>query len=195
MIPKRHIFFLLITVSFVLPTKIFAQDTTAKVINDYQWISYRGSADIIDTGGTRTCNFFLVNRTDSIIYLNVHSMGIEIARAVFTLDSITYVNKLTYQYFQDSYAPLNKILPFDFNFFTVQAMFNGETEKLPQGKKFSFEYLDYNLIDDSNLFFNEFIFKDLNRVIEVHGKIKNIKINKPGPTSIRIPDKFERISL
>lgn len=183
------------TISVFLPIKIFSQDTTTTVISDYQWISYRGTADIIDTGGTRSCNFFLVNRIDSIIYLNVHSMGIEIARAVFTLDTITYVNKLTYQYFQDSYASLNKILPFDFNFYTIQALFNGEVEKLPQGKKFSFEYLDYNLIDESNLFFNKFIFKDLNRVIEVHGKIKNIKINKPGPTSIRIPDKFERISL
>ncbi|MCR4872954.1 MAG: DUF4292 domain-containing protein, partial [Bacteroidales bacterium] len=69
----------------------------------YDWITYRGKADIIDTGGTRTCNFYMVNRTDSILYLNIHAYGVEVMRAVFTPDSITYVNKLTQQYFRDTY--------------------------------------------------------------------------------------------
>lgn len=168
---------------------------TLPVISDYQWITYRGVADITDTGGTRTCNFYLVNRTDSILYLNIHAMGIEIARIVCTQDSITYVNKLTYQYFRDTYDPINKHLPFTLDFQTLQALFNGKQEKLPQRKKFTYEYLDYQPIDSLGLFFTEFIFKDLNRVIEIHGKIKTVRINKPGATTIRIPDKFERITL
>ena len=161
----------------------------------YDWITYRGKADIIDTGGTRTCNFYFVNRTDSILYLNIHAYSIEVMRAVFTPDSVIFVNKLTQQYFRDTYAPLNKYLPFTLDFQTVQALFNGQTEKLPQGQKLSFEYSAFEPVDSTSSFFTEFVFKELNRVIEVRGKIKVIRLGVPGVTSIRIPEKFERISL
>lgn len=161
----------------------------------YDWVSYRGKADIIDTGGTRTCNFYMVNRTDSILYLNIHAYGVELIRAVFTPDSIKYVNKLTQQYFCDTYTPINKFLPFPFDFQTVQALLNGETEKLPQGKKLSYEYSAFAPVDSTSSFFTEFVFKELNRVIEIRGKIKLIRLNVPGVTSIKIPEKFERITL
>lgn len=161
----------------------------------YDWITYRGKADIIDTGGTRICNFYMVNRTDSILYLNIHAYGVEVMRAVFTLDSVKYVNKLTQQYFCDTYTPINRFLPFAFDFQTVQALFNGETEKLPQGKKISYEYSAFAPVDSTSSFFTEFVFKELNRVIEIRGKIKVIRLNVPGVTSIKIPEKFERITL
>ena len=171
-------------------------DTTVlPMATGYDWVSYRGKADIIDTGGTRTCNFYMVNRTDSILYLNIHAYGVELMRAVFTPDSIKYVNKLTQQYFCDTYTPINKFLPFPFDFQTVQALFNGETEKLPQGKKLSYEYSAFAPVDSTSSFFTEFVFKELNRVIEIRGKIKLIRLNVPGVTSIRIPEKFERITL
>lgn len=161
----------------------------------YDWITYRGKADIIDTGGTRTCNFYLVNRTDSILYLNIHAYGVEVMRAVFTPDSIIYVNKLTQQYFRDTYAPINKYLPFPFDFQTVQALFNGDVEKLPQGQKLSYDYSAFMPVDSTSSFFTEFVFKELNRVIEVRGKIKVVRLNVPGVTNIKIPEKFERITL
>lgn len=171
-------------------------DTTVlPMATGYDWVSYRGKADIIDTGGTRTCNFYMVNRTDSILYLNIHAYGVELMRAVFTPDSIKYVNKLTQQYFCDTYTPINKFLPFPFDFQTVQALFNGETEKLPQGKKLSYEYSAFAPVDSTSSFFTEFVFKELNRVIEIRGKIKLIRLNVPGVTSIKIPEKFGRITL
>jgi len=171
-------------------------DTTAlPMATGYDWVTYRGKADIVDTGGTRTCNFYMVNRTDSILYLNVHAYGIEVMRAVFTPDSIIFVNKLTNQYYKDTYAPINRHLPFTVDFQTVQALFNGQTEKLPKGQKLSYEYLSFEPVDSTSSFFTEFVFKELNRVIEVHGKIKVVRLNVPGVTSIRIPEKFERITL
>lgn len=161
----------------------------------YDWITYRGKADIIDTGGMRTCNFYFVNRTDSILYLNIHAYGVEVMRAVFTPDSIKYVNKLTQQYFYDTYTPMNRYLPFKVDFQTVQALFNGDMEKLPQGQKLSYEYFSFQPVDSVSSFFTEFIFKELNHVIEVRGKIKVVRLNVPGVTSIRIPEKFERITL
>lgn len=161
----------------------------------YDWVTYRGKADIIDTGGTRTCNFYMVNRTDSILYLNIHAYSVEVMRAVFTPDSVIFVNKLTNQYYRDTYAPINRYLPFTVDFQTVQALFNGQTEKLPQGQKLSYEYSAFEPIDSVSSFFTEFVFKELNRVIEVRGKIKVVRLNVPGVTNIKIPEKFERIAL
>ena len=174
---------------------VLADTTVLPIATGYDWITYRGKADIIDTGGTRTCNFYMVNRTDSILYLNIHAYGVEVMRAVFTPDSIKYVNKLTQQYFCGTYTPINKFLPFSIDFQMIQALFNGETEKLPQGKKLSYEYSAFEPVDSTSSFFTEFVFKELNRVIEIRGKIKVVRLNVSGVTSIKIPEKFERITL
>ena len=197
--------FLVVLMSLLSVSTAFAQDADSNFVSidttvlpmakGYDWITYRGKADIIDTGGTRTCNFYMVNRTDSILYLNIHAYGVEVMRAVFTLDSITYVNKLTQQYFRDTYDPIAKLLSFPFDFQTVQALFNGETDKLPQGQKLSYEYSAFQPVDSVSSFFTEFVFKELNRVLEIRGKIKVIRLNVPGVTSIKVPEKFERITL
>ena len=174
---------------------VLSDTTFLPMASGYDWITYRGKADIIDTGGTRTCNFYMVNRIDSIIYLNIHAYGIEIVRAVFTPDSITFVNKLTYQYYKGTYAPIRNRLPFLFDFQTVQALFNGDMEKLPKGKKLSFEYSSFEPVDSTSSFFTEFVFKELNKLIEVRGKIKLVRLNVPGVTGIKIPEKFERITF
>lgn len=174
---------------------VSADTTVLPMATGYDWITYRGKADLIDTGGMRTCNFYMVNRTDSILYLNIHAYGVEVMRAVFTPDSVIYVNKLTSQYYRDTYKPINKFLPFSIDFQTVQALFNGRTEMLPQGQKLSYEYSAFAPVDSASSFFTEFVFKELNRVIEVRGKIKVIRLNVPGVTNIRIPEKFERITL
>lgn len=175
---------------------IVASDTMMlPMASGYDWITYRGKADIMDTGGTRTCNFYMVNRTDSILYLNIHAYGIEVMRAVFTPDSIIYVNKLTSQYYKGTYAPIAAYFPFAVDFQTVQALFNGDTEHLPSHQRLSFEYTAFMPVNSASSFFTEFTFKELSRVIEVRGKIKVVRLNVPGVTSIKIPDKFEPITF
>lgn len=168
-------------------------DTLPPMAKDYQWLSYRGKADIIDTGGTHTCNFYMVNRIDSIIYLNVHASGIELMRFVFTPDSVTYVNKLTYQYYKGGYAPFAMLTRLPVNFKMIQAMFNGQEELLPQHQKYSFTYSDYAAVDSLQSFFTRMNFKALDQVIEIDATIKVVRFNVPGPTSIRIPEKFKAL--
>ncbi len=186
-----------------MPHTLFAQEidsvgvsadaTYLPMATGYDWITYRGKLDVTDPGGTHSCNFYMVNRIDSILYLNFHAMGVEIIRVVLTPDSITYVNKLTYQYYQGTYEPFRKFFPFPVDFQLVQAMVNGDTEKLPQGQGLSFEYSNYESVNDSSSFFTEFVFKELNRLIEARGKIKVVRLDVPGATKIRIPESFERI--
>ena len=161
----------------------------------YDWITYRGKFDLVDTNGTKSGNFYMVNRTDSILYLNIHAYGIEVMRAVFTPDSITYVNKLTYQYYKGTYAPFRRLLPFAFDFQTVQALVNGDTDKLPKGQKLGFEYSAFEPVDSTSSFFTEFVFKELDRLIEVRGKLKVVRLNVPGVTSVKIPEKFDAIEF
>ena len=186
---KKVAFFLLI---WMCVSALYAQtlDTLPPVASGYQWVSYRGKAQIVDTGGTRTCNFFMVNQVDSILYLNVHASGIEIIRVVCTPDSITYVNKLTYQYYRGTYTPLRLLARLPIDFQMIQALFNGDEAKLPQHQKYSFEYGDYAAVDSTRSFFNAMTFKDLNHVITITATLKNIKFDVPGPTGIKIPETF-----
>lgn len=174
---------------------VAADTTVLPMATGYDWITYRGKLDVTDPGGTHSCNFYMVNRIDSILYLNFHAMGVEIIRVVLTPDSITYVNKLTYQYYKGTYEPFRRFFPFPVDFQLAQAMVNGETEKLPQGQGLSFEYSNFEPVNDSSSFFTEFVFKELNRLIEARGKIKVVRLDVPGVTNIKIPETFERIEL
>ncbi|MCQ2284015.1 MAG: DUF4292 domain-containing protein [Bacteroidales bacterium] len=165
---------------------------------DYTWLTYRGKADISDTGGTRTCNFYMVNRKDSILYLNLHAAGIEFVRIVFTPDSITYVNKLTYQYYKGSYAPFRLLTKLPLDFYAIQSAFNGQTEAIEESlreKRIALEYTDFVALDSAKSFFTQMTFKDLNHLLEIKATSKVIRFDVPGPTSIRIPDKFEALKL
>ena len=170
-------------------------DTLPPMASEYQWLSYRGKADIVDTGGTRTCNFFFVNRVDSIIYLNVSAYGVEVIRAVLTPDSIKYVNKLTYQYYAGTYAPLRLLLKRQVDFALVQDIFQGYGDERLEHTRFSCEYSDFVAVDSTRSFFTELVLKDLSQLVEINAHLKVIRFDVPGPTGIRIPDKFQELKL
>jgi len=176
-------------------TTLAVLDTLPPLASGYEWISYRGKADIVDTGGTRTCNIFMVNRVDSIIYLNVSAYGIEVMRAVLTPDSVKYVNKLTYQYYCGTYAPLRLLLKMPVDFALVQDVLNGHGEERLEHSRFACEYHDYAAVDSTQSFFTEMVLKDLHQLTEIRAHLKVIRFNVPGPTGIRIPEKFKELKL
>ncbi len=170
-------------------------DTLPPLAHNYHWISYRGKADIADTGGVRSCNFYYVNRVDSILYLNVNAHGIEVMRIVCTPDTVTYVNMLTYQYYNGSYAPLHRILKRPVSLQTLQDIFNGNGEEALANTGFACSYHDYAAMDSTRSFFTELRLQDLDRLIEITARIKVVRFNIPGPTGIRIPKKFKQLSF
>lgn len=176
-------------------TTLAVMDTPPPLASGYEWISYRGKADIVDTGGTRTCNIFMVNRVDSIIYLNVSAYGIEVMRAVLTPDSVKYVNKLTYQYYCGTYAPLRLLLKMPVDFAFVQDVLNGHGEERLEHSRFACEYHGYAAVDSTQSFFTEMVLKDLHQLTEIRAHLKVIRFNVPGPTGIRIPEKFKELKL
>ncbi|MBO4489088.1 MAG: DUF4292 domain-containing protein [Bacteroidales bacterium] len=174
-------------------------DTLPPVAKGYQWLSYRGKADVTDPEGTRTCNFYMVNRVDSILYLNLHASGIEFIRVVCTPDSIIYVNKLKYEYYQGTYEPFRKLTGLPVDFELIQSIFNGnvspENEAALRYKGLEAEPKEYVALDSTQSFFTELVLRDLNRLIEIDAVMKLVRLDVPGPTSIRIPDKFKEIKM
>ncbi|MBR4135784.1 MAG: DUF4292 domain-containing protein [Bacteroidales bacterium] len=174
-------------------------DTLPPVAKGYQWLTYRGKADVTDPEGTRTCNFYMVNRVDSILYLNLHASGIEFIRVVCTPDSIIYVNKLKYEYYRGTYEPFRRLtgLPIDFDL--IQSVFNGnmtpENEAALRFKGLEAEPKEYVALDSTQSFFTELVLRDLNHLIEIDAVMKLVRLDVPGPTSIRIPDKFKEIKM
>ena len=91
----------------------------------YEWVSYRMKVNFESEKMKRTFQLFYVNRIDSIIYLNVSVSGIELVRLVLLPEQVTYVNKLSYEYYQGDYNILAALLGFPLNFNMCQAIFNG----------------------------------------------------------------------
>jgi hypothetical protein len=75
-------------------------------------------------GETRSFQLFFVNRIDSIIYLNIHLLGIELIRIVATPEKVTFVNKLSYEYYQGDYRFFRAFAGINITFDMLQSLFN-----------------------------------------------------------------------
>ena len=161
----------------------------------YNWVSYRGPAEIVFDGKKYQCNYYLVNRTDSILYLNLNFMGIEIARLVATPREVVFVNKLSGEYYQGDYSFVEKYLKAKADFYTLQAVFNGDEAKLRAYSDFSFNYHSYINPADQRPFFDNFSISMNGGQRKLDAQVKNLKFNTPGPTGIKIPEGYREMKL
>ena len=107
----------------------------------YEWVSYRMKVNFESEKMKRAFQLFYVNRIDSIIYLNISISGIELVRLVLLPEQVTYVNKLSYEYYQGDYNILAALLGFPLNFNMCQAIFNGIDFA---GYERNFQLIDYD---------------------------------------------------
>lgn len=163
----------------------------------YNWVSYRGPVEVVFDGKKYQCNYFLVNRVDSILYLNLsmNFLGIEVARLVATPQEVTFVNKLSNEYYKGDYAFVEKYLKTKADFYTLQAIFNGDEAKLKAYSDFSFSYHPYTNPSDQRKFFDSFNISMNGGQRKVDAQVKNLKFNTPGTTSIKIPEGFKAMKL
>lgn len=153
----------------------------------YRWVSYRGTANIHFDNKKYQCNYNFVNRTDSIIYLNINMMGIELARLVATPAKVTFVNKLSNEYYEGDYAFVEKFLKTKADFYTLQALFNGDEVLLKPYTDIQFEYGKYLFPSTEIPFFNRFSVSMNNGARKIDATVTNLKFNVPGSTGIKIP--------
>ena len=215
----------------------------------YQWISYQMKVNLKTHDQELAFQCFFVNRIDSLIYLNLHKSGIELARLVLTPDSLIYVNKLNKEYYRGDYGFLNAVFGLPLDFQMIQALLNAcdfphfdairyqmEADgnwryisplRMRQDQTCSLmqeidiqpftqhivknditdlkslhdvviRYDDYAPVeegDSSYMSFNKLIVEIGDENVLLQADLKNIRLDIPGPTSIKIPDTFSEIEL
>ncbi len=85
------------------------------------WYSSRLSIEL-SSSGSDEISAFLVNRRDSIIYLNINKFGIELARAIFTPDSILMVNRFEKTYYKGDYSIITRMYGVSLSFDFIQSI-------------------------------------------------------------------------
>ncbi len=93
---------------------------------DYNWVSYRAKITVDYDGSENVLNFFVVNRIDSILYVNVSVSGMELARLVVTPDSAIFVNKMQKTYFRGGLELLPILFRVPLDFEMLQAIVNAK---------------------------------------------------------------------
>lgn len=61
--------------------------------------------------------------SDSLIWMSVSALGLEVGRALFTPDSVKFIFKLKNKYFAGDYSYLKNFIPVDVDFNILQSLF------------------------------------------------------------------------
>lgn len=177
------------------PDKTAKKPAVKNTYSVYRWVSYRGAANIQFDDKKYQCNYFFVNRIDSILYLNINFMGVELARLVATPQKVTFVNKLSNEYYDGDYAFVEKYLKAKADFYTLQALFNGNKELLKTYTSIEVEYNGCLFPSIDIPFFDKFKMSMNNGTRKVDATVTNLKFNVPGSTGIKIPTNAKAIKL
>lgn len=182
------------------------------------WLSLRGSADVRLSGGDEgmTVNYFAVLAKDSLLYLHISKFGIEIARALCRPDSMTVLLHPAQAYWQGSYSILYSVFGIPLNFKTLQELLL-LSPTLPHKSVDAQAQLTqtvWTLNDTATLFTVDYahyenVGKDSLEVyypldmqlrvpeadVEVRLQHRSVKVEVPGPSSLKIPEKYTRTKL
>ena len=182
------------TISHPEPETIVEKSDSLKYKKlDYTWISYRANASISNIE-PQNLNVFVVNRKDSIVYITVSKFGIEGGRIVLTPDSIKLLNHINSNYYLGNYSIVERLVGLKVDFYMAQSLLTGE--ELPENAKSFIQasYGNFTTIDTQSFFQQaDFVIPKENLVMNI--VVKNIKLNEPGPTSIRIPEKYTPMKI
>jgi len=105
----------------------------------YTTIHYKGKALIGANDEYRSCQFNLVNAVDSFLFIQINVAGLDIGRAMATPNNILLINKIERKYYEGDYSFFQKLLGFEIDFFTIQAIFNSFPFSIPEGVHLSYQ--------------------------------------------------------
>lgn len=114
----------------------------------YDWITSKYSAEI-NEGGNKTS--FKVNyraKRDSVIWVSISpALGIEVARAKITKDTIKFINRINSTYFEGDFNYINNKFGLELDFDILQSILTGNAFSNYQEEEFkSFVDKDYYLV-------------------------------------------------
>lgn len=106
-------------------------DRVLKTLEDnqppYQWMGTRFSGNVLFQGSNQNISGTLRIQKDKAIYVSIAPiLGIEVARALITPDSVKIVNRLESTYYVGNISGLNHMFNTDVDFFMLQSLFMGD---------------------------------------------------------------------
>ena len=94
----------------------------------YKWISAKFSAEMNLDSNKISVSVNMRGRKDSVIWLSVSpALGIEVARAMITKDSVKLIDRFNSQYFVGDFNYISKLLHADLDFDMIQSLLIGNS--------------------------------------------------------------------
>jgi hypothetical protein len=91
-----------------------------------KWFSAKVDANTTVDNQSNSFNANLRMKIDSAIWMSISpALGIEVARAYITRDSLKFINRINGTYFSGNYAYLNNLLQIEVNFNMIQSILTG----------------------------------------------------------------------
>ncbi len=93
---------------------------------NFEWLSARFSGNVVWEGNSQSIAGTLRMRQDSAIFVSIAPvLGIEVARALITRDSVKLINRFESTYYVGDLKILASMFNADVDFFMLQALFTG----------------------------------------------------------------------
>ena len=110
-----------------------------------EWMSAKISASSTNDGKNNSFSASMRIRKDSIIWVSISSLGIEVARIFITKDSLKLVNRLDSKYALSAFTKINTTLQLSLDFDMLQALIFGNYFSYLDEKKLRSSYVDDDL--------------------------------------------------
>ena len=109
-----------------------------------EWMNAKASVTVVDNGSETSFDINLRIHKDSVIWISASPLlGIEVARAMITPDSVKVLDRLHGKYQSSSFDYINKLLEMKVNFEIVQALLTGNFFAYKRNEnKFNSVYLE-----------------------------------------------------
>lgn len=170
----------------------FESEIADRLSWEYDWVSYQSKINLDFNDNSQTVNAFFVNRKDSIIYININKFGLELVRVVLTPEQVRYANSLKNEFYEGDYHFLSEKLGVPLSFEVAQSVLTGTEYPEFAGFPLSVEYIPEPSVAE-NRFFSLINVKLPFENMKFQVEVKNLKWNVPGPTALKIPDKYKSI--
>jgi hypothetical protein len=153
----------------------------------FNWIAARFSADASLDSSQISFNVSLRGRRDSELWLSMTAplIGIEVARAIITKDSVKFMDRIHSQYFSGDFNFINKLLHADLDFDMLQSMLIGNSTDFYEDE----EKL-HSAVDDGRYLLSTIRKRKLRKVIS-----RNKELKEPAQSIWLDPETFKIVHL
>jgi len=166
----------------------FAQTTDSVYL--YTSIHYKGSAKVVLEKQTYNCQYNLINKIDSFLYIQLNIGAMEVGRALLTPDNILFINKLQQNYYDGDYSFFQHLIGLEIDFYAIQAIFNGIPVTVSEDIELSYQGKS---VFEGYSFFNVFSCETESYALTL--EVKKVSFNNVPEVGVTIPKNYSPIKF